>query len=369
MGRPFCATLLRMADNDSLLHFVSSVANDAHVKVEETLGDGFVRLNISEAERRQAQHDIRTFEDIVVELLRNSRDAHAHRIFIALTRDGEMRSMTVVDDGVGVPGHLHETIFEPRVTSKLDTMVTDRWGIHGRGMALFSVKSNVVDARVAASDSHKGMALALVSDTTVLGERADQSSWPSVEIGEDGRASIGTGPHNIVRRVVEFALEHPEVEVYLGTPTEIVATLHAAAREELDSARLLFCDDPERLAVWQRPAVCADAMDLVEIARSIGLTVSERTAHRVLSGEAPTLESILRLVMPSPEPGEAKRPDIYRDRRGLRVHHTDLAAFRRGLEDTFDLIGERYYVHLKGEPRVTVGRDTITVRFDIEKED
>ncbi len=358
-----------MADNDSLLHFVASVANDAHVKVEETLGDGFVRLNISEAERRQAKHDIRSFEDIVVELLRNSRDAHAHRIFIASTRDGALRSMTVVDDGVGVPRHLHAKIFEPRVTSKLDTMVTDRWGVHGRGMALFSVKSNVVEATVAASDSHKGMALAVLSDTSVLAERADQSGWPSVEIGEDGRAKVTTGPHNIVRRVVEFALEHPEVEVYLGTPTEIVATLHELARQELESARLLFCDDPERLAVWQRPAACADAMELVEVARSIGLAISERTAHRVLGGEAPPLEPVLRLVMPTPEAAEPRRPDIYRDRRGLRVHHTDLAAFRRGLEDTFDLIGERYYVHLKGEPRVTVGRDTITVRFDIEKED
>jgi hypothetical protein len=358
-----------MSDNDSLIDFVQLVAGEAHLKVEETLGDGFVRLNVSEAERRQAQHDIRTFEDIVVELLRNSRDAHAHRIFIASTRDGDLRAMTVVDDGVGVPRHLHGAIFEPRVTSKLDTMVTDRWGVHGRGMALFSVKSNVAEARVAASDSHKGMALALLSDTTVLGERADQSSWPTVTLGEDGRPTIGTGPHNIVRRIVEFALEHPEVEVFLGTPTEIVATLYALAREELDSARLLFCDDPERLAVWQRPAACADALELVEIARSIGLAVSERTAHRVLGGEAPTLESVLRLVLPAPDTGEARRPDIYRDRRGLRIHHTDLAAFRRGLEDAFDVVGERYYVHLKGAPRVTVGRDTITVRFDIEKED
>lgn len=358
-----------MADNDSLLRFVSSVANDAHVKVEETLGDGFVRLNISEAERRQAKHDIRMFEDVVVELLRNSRDAHARRIFVASSRDGEMRSLTVLDDGVGVPRHLHDRIFEPRVTSKLDTMVTDRWGVHGRGMALFSVRTNVTDARVAASDTHKGMALVILSDTTALPERADQSSWPSVELGEDGRPAIGTGPHNIVRRVVEFAIEHPEVEIYIGTPTEIVATVHALARDELDAARLLFCDDPERLAVWQRPAACGDAAELVVIARSIGLAVSERTAHRVLGGEATSVEPVLRLVLPSPEAGEKRTPDIYRDRRGLRVHNTDLSAFRRGLEDAFDVIGERYYVHLKGEPRVTVSRDTITVRFDIEKED
>ncbi len=358
-----------MTDNDSLLRFVSSVANDAHVKVEETLGDGFVRLNISEAERRQAKHDIRGVEDVVVELLRNSRDAHARRIFIANAREGDLRTMTFVDDGVGVPAHLHDRIFEPRVTSKLETMVTDKWGVHGRGMALFSVRSNVAEARVAASDAHKGMALVVVSDTTTLPERADQSTWPTVSAGEDGRVVVGTGPHNVVRKVVEFALEHPEVEVFLGSPTEIVSTLSSLARAELDSARLLFCDDPERLAVWQRPAVCADAADLVAIAESLGLAISERTAHRVLAAEAPTLEPVLSVVMPAAEPADERRPDIYRDRRGLRVHHSDLDAFRRSLEDAFDVLGERYYVHLKGEPRVTVGRDTITVRFDVEKED
>ncbi|HEX9094038.1 MAG TPA: sensor histidine kinase, partial [Coriobacteriia bacterium] len=199
-----------MADNDSLLDFVSQVSGDSYVKVEENLGDGFVRLRISEAERRQAKHDIRSFEDVVVELLRNSRDAHAHRIFVASTREGDIRALTVIDDGVGVPPHMHDAIFEPRVTSKLETMVTDRWGIHGRGMALFSVRSNVAEARVAASEAHKGMALSVTSDTTELGERADQSTWPCVAPGEDGRLAATTGPHNIVRRVVEFSLEHPE---------------------------------------------------------------------------------------------------------------------------------------------------------------
>jgi hypothetical protein len=358
-----------MADNDSLLDFVSQVSGDAYVKVEENLGDGYVRLRISEAERRQAKHDIRSFEDVVVALLRNSRDAHSHRVFVASTRESDTRILTVIDDGMGVPEHMHDTIFEPRVTSKLETMVTDKWGVHGRGMALFSVRSNVHEARVAASDTHKGMALAIASDTTALPERADQSTWPALGVAEDGRPIVATGPHNIVRRVVEFAVEHPELEVFLGTPTEIASTMYAVSRAEIDSSRLLFCDDATRLPVWQRLAVCADANDVVQTAHGVGLAISERTAHRLLGGELPSLDPVLRIVMPAPEPAAERRPDIYRDRRGLRVHHADLAAFRRGLENAFDTLGERYYLHLKGEPRVTVGRDTVTVRFDIEKDD
>jgi hypothetical protein len=359
-----------MTPDDSLLDFVSSVSGDQYVKVEETLGDGFVRLKVSEAERRQAKHDIRSFEDVVVELLRNSRDAHARRIYVANSREGDMRTLTVIDDGVGVPASMHERVFEPRVTSKLETMVMDRWGVHGRGMALFSVRSNVVEARLAASEAHKGSALVIVSDPSKLAEKADQSKWPTVERDpETGRLRVRTGPHNIVRRVVDFAVEHPDLELYLGTPTEIVASMVAHARGRLDARQLLFCDDPRDLPVWLRPAVAGDAAELVALCDGIGLTISERTAHRVLGGELQPLASVLECVAPAPEQPDARRPDIYSDRRGLRIDRSDTREFQRRLEEAFDLVAERYYLHLSGEPKVTVGRDTITVRFPVEKDD
>jgi hypothetical protein len=361
-----------MADNDSLIDFVAGVSGEEYLKVEEDFGDGFVRLRISEAERRQAKHDIRGFEDIIVELLRNSRDAHARRIFIASSREGDVRSITVIDDGVGVPQHLADRIFEPRVTSKLETMVTDNWGVHGRGMALFSIRENVLSARVAASGQHRGMSIAVLSDCKVLPERADQSTWPEVERGGDCAPTVVRGPHNIIRRVLEFACEHPEVSVFLGSPAEVLATLHEQGRATLASAELLFCDDVTKLPVWQRSAAAADAADLVDIASAIGLCVSERTAHRVLGGEIEMLEPVLAVVTepPAEQAGhEEPAPDIYRDRRGLKIHNADLGEFKRELARAFDLIGERYYLHLKAEPKVVVGRDEIRVRFTVEKED
>lgn len=358
-----------MSERDPLIDFVSSVSGDAYLKVEESLGDGYVRLRVSEAERRQAKHDIRSVEDVVVELLRNARDAHSQRVFVATGREGESRTITMIDDGIGIPPSLHEAVFEPRVTSKLETMVMDRWGVHGRGMALFSVRSNVESARVTASAPHKGSAFTVVADTTALPERADQSTWPTVEPDESGRLSVGRGPHNIVRRVVEFACEHPELDLYLGSPTEVLATLHALGRDRLDVADLMFCDDLERLAVWLRPAACSDAAELTEVAASIGLPVSERTAHRILAGELAPLEPVLALVSASEEPEPQSAPDIYRDRRSLRIHHSDIAAFRTELMRAFDVLADRYYLTLKGEPRVTIGPDEIRVRFSVEKED
>ncbi|MHB1340178.1 MAG: ATP-binding protein [Coriobacteriia bacterium] len=359
-----------MADDaERLIDFISSVSGDAYLKVEETLGDGYVRLKISEAERRQAKHDIRGVEDIVVEMLRNARDAHAQRIFLATTRDGDTRTLAVIDDGIGVPAHLHQAIFEPRVTSKLETMVMDRWGVHGRGMALYSVRSNVQHADIASSDLHKGCAMRVIIDTATLSERADQSTWPEIERDESGRLAVMRGPHNIVRRVLEFACEHPEIDIYLGSPAEVLATAHWTAREVLDTSELMFCDDPTRMLVWQRPAVSADAAELVASAKELGLDISERTAHRVLSGELGALRPVLAVVTAKEPPAPAATPDIYRDRRGLRIHHTDLATFRSELERAFDVLSERYYLHLKGEPRVTVGSNEIRVRFSVEKED
>lgn len=364
------ARLTRMTDRDALLGFVSAVSGDTFLKVEEDLGDGFVRLKVSEAERRQAKHDIRSVEDVIVELLRNSRDAHAQRIFVASSREGDTRTLTVIDDGIGVPPSLQERIFEPRVTSKLETMVMDRWGVHGRGMALFSVRSNVSSARLAVSGVHKGAAVTVVVNVVDLPERADQSSWPVVERGEDASWRVARGPHNIIRRVAEFALEHQGVDVYLGTPTEIVATLANVARDVLDPADLLFTDDLGRLPVWQRPGASSDASELVNVTSTLAIPVSERTAHRVLSGELAPLDPVLKHLIEVEEPTcETVAPDIYRDRRGLRLHAGDLVEFRRELTKAFDSIAEKYYIHLKTEPKITVGRDDIRVRFDVEKED
>jgi hypothetical protein len=359
-----------MNPSDELLNFVSAVSGDTFLKVEENLGDGFVRLKISEAERRQAKHDIRSVEDIVIELLRNCRDAHARRIFVATGREGDCRTLAVVDDGVGVPKGMTDRVFEPRVTSKLDSMVVDQWGVHGRGMALFSIRSNTTQARIASSDQHKGASVVVTADVLQLTERADQSTWPIVERDEQGAPKIARGPHNIARRVVEFAIEHPGIEIYVGTPTEIVTTMTAVARRELDPSELLFCDDLEKLPVWLRCAAAADAGELVEVADTVGVPVSERTAHRVLGGELrpvqPVLDIVLRVERASaPPPG----PDIYRDRRGLKIHQADLSAFSADLEKAFDTIAERYYLHLKCEPKIRVGKDDIRVRFEVEKED
>jgi hypothetical protein len=144
----------------------------------------------------------------------------------------------------------------------------------------------------------------------------------------------------------------------------------AVARRDSDASELLFCDNLSKLPVWQRPAAAQDAGELVDIAVELGMPVSERTAHRILGGEYAVLNSVGGTVHRTGAPAvPVDSPDIYRDRRGLKIHHTDLSEFRSDLEKAFDTIAERYYLHLRCEPKITVGRDQIRVRFDVEKED
>jgi hypothetical protein len=355
-----------MADG-KLIDFIEQVSGGAHIRVEENLGSGFVRLRSEEAERRQAKHDIRQVEDIVIELLRNARDASARAVFIATVKEGDCRSIVVIDDGEGIPANLHERIFEPRVTSKLETMVEDDWGIHGRGMALFSIKSNVTTARVVSSGVGLGSAVLVEVDTSLLKEKTDQSTFPTIKKSEEGGLEATKGPHNILRSALEFALRSPKApDVYLGSPATIAATLLEYGHRRLSSDKLLFCDDLETLPIGQRLAAASDAGDLAASCSRIGLDISERTAHRILCDQiAPTM-SLLDMAKGTKQLRTAA--DLMKDSRSLKLAKEDIEVFSREMERAFEILAERYYLSLKDMPRITVKGDTITVSFPIEKD-
>lgn len=345
---------------------MASVAGEGRLRVEESLGHGFVRLRVAEAERRQARHDIRRVEDVVVETLRNARDAGARHVYLASNREGTLRTLTIIDDGSGIPADMTERIFDARVTSKLETMSMDRWGVHGRGMALFSIRQNVSSAEVVATGEGLGTSLRVVADTEALPERADQSTLPKLARDEDGQPALGAGPHNIVRAALEFAVScEGRVEVYVGSPSEVAATLYAHDPAGLSLRDALFCAPERDLPVCSRLCPAGDAADLAARAGAIGLQMSDRTAQRVLSGEIAPLEPALRSIAPH---ASAPTPiDLERDRRGLRLAREDAASFSRAVAEAFAPLADGYYLRLAAEPRVKVAADRITVTLPIEK--
>ncbi len=351
----------------SLEQFIEELSGNAHLRVQDNLGFGYVRLRAAEAQRRQAKQDIRCFEDVVIEMLRNSRDADSHMIFLASWTEGDHRFLTVLDDGSGVPDSMHETIFEPFVTSKLDSFRSDRWGVHGRGMALYSIRQNVETARVLASEPGLGSVFSVVNDSRVLTERRDQSSLPSIVKSTDGNTVL-RGPHNIIRTALEFAIdERNSLAVYLGSPSEIASTLYWMGREALEKIGP-FGSLPDRLPYVHRFGNCEDATALAFLAESLGLPLSTRTAYRIIAGEVKPLNTLLQAVLGNglDNPVSKKNRKSNSKRSGVRIAAEDLDSLRDGVANSYAPIAEAYY--LEKDPGISIGikGSDLIVRIPLE---
>lgn len=363
----------------NLKQFIEQIGGASHLRVEADLGDGFVRLNTSEAERRQAAQDIRCTEDIVIELLRNARDAHASHIFIALAKSQDARKIVVIDDGDGIPASMHEHIFEPRVTSKLDTMRVDSWGVHGRGMALYSIAANSELAYVSASAKGLGSSIVVQTNTSKLKEKKDQSSFPRFSLNES-HTLIARGPKNIIRSACEFALESRNLcEVYLGSFAEVEAGLLALGREKLNEKDLLFAADCARFKVPYRLATASDPASFAHISASLGLESSERTARRVLNGKISAPVSLLEQIEAqltaqvldngrnSLENAKATRSIARND--SLKISHDDKREFLTEVMNAYAKLAESYYLESEVEADCRLRDGQLYIRIPVARVD
>ena len=353
--------------SSSLQDFIEEANAGSHLRVEHDFGGGYVRLRTSEAERRQAAQDIQCSENVVLELLRNSRDAHAKHVFLATAREGTIRSITVIDDGDGVPENMHDHIFEPRVTSKLDTSHRDAWGLHGRGMALFSIAENAKGAHVAASAPELGCAIHVETDTTTLPEKTDQSGFPRFLQDEDGTVRI-RGPRNILRTACEFAIEARDAcRVFVGSPAEIAATLYRYGQATLSAIDRAFCRDESELPLVKRLSTASDPDDFANMATSFGIRISSRTARRVLDGQVADVDDLLSLI--SIEGAQTQSARTHRRATatlpGVKIQRAEAIELASELRESFAQLAERYYLEKDVEPRVSVGRDRITITLPL----
>lgn len=367
---------MTVGEASSLEDFIAAVCPESHLRVEADLGDGFVRLRTEEAERRQAIQDIRSNEDVVIELLRNSRDAGATEIYLATHREGDVRRITVVDDGCGVPAHLHEAVFEPRVTSKLDAMRMDEWGVHGRGMALYSIRENADDARILASAPGLGCALRVRTRAERLKEKADQSSFPAFVV-VDGVLKV-TGPRNILRTACEFAFQsRKECTVYLGSSTEVAAALYRNARGRTRPAERAFADAADAAPLCSRLASCADPDAFSAAAASLGLELSPRSARRILDGQIAAPRDLTSQVVESiagglqPDRAGDARADARRGAsrphgagaKGLKLQDADRDELAAAVHAAYRSLAGKYYLDPESAPTVRTGRDGIRIHI------
>jgi hypothetical protein len=207
------------------------------------LGSGFARLLGPEAARR-APSRISTVEDALLVLLQNAADAGAAHVFVSTSlRRRRYRTLTVIDDGEGVPENLADSIFEPGVTSRH----LDRHSSPRAGFSLHHVRSSALDARLLSPK--EPTAISTTFDTEAIPERSLQS--PS-------RLSRT----NLLATTTAFHLDHPHISTYLDTPSRILASLLH-----------------NRIILTSHPA------ELVRGGERLGIRVSARTARRILEGD------------------------------------------------------------------------------------
>lgn len=344
-------------EESDLLGFIRSFADHNTFTVEEDLGHGYVRLRITEAERRQALQDIRSVEDVVKELVRNARDAGAHEIYVSFQKErGRWRNITVLDDGGGIPAPLHRKIFEARVTSKVEGVVEDAFGVHGRGMALFSIKQVAEEVRLVDSVEGCGTIIFARLDTQKVPEKKDQSTFPRLERDEEGRAAVGGGPRNVPRVLAEYALGCEGVRFFLGSNAEVLATLYHRSQE----LRKGWAEGRggETWPLWFDLGGMSEGRALHRFAlERLGLSVSERNAFRILEYEIPPLMSVNELLDEGGRDSPPRRADLHRQPRAVWTDHLarrlgqeDLERISGSLQDLLREMGERHL--LRFEPPV-----------------
>lgn len=360
-----------MQNNESLAAFVEEIYGDSHLRVEADLGGGFVRLRTSEAERRQAAQDIRSSEDIVIELLRNARDAGSRNIYLAFGREESTRTLIVIDDGDGIPASMHEKIFEPRVTSKLDTAHMDKWGMHGRGMALYSVSVNALEAYVAGSLEGVGTSIVVRTDVSKLSEKADQSTFPRFEVQDNGAHAM-RGPKNILRTAAEFALEHHDIcNVFCGSVGEIAGAMYKHGKAALTPQFRTFGSIDDCVSIPQRLACAGDHVELCNELGRFGIELSERTCRRIIAGGTQVIPSMAERIKAEsfPEAKEISKSKRTpgRDARNLKITQSDQDLFAEKVSIAYQTLAEAYYLNPDIKPEVKVSGDAIRIVIPVEK--
>lgn len=362
-----------MPNSPDIKKFLSELGLDNVLNVEQDLGEGYVKLRISEAERRQSLQDIKSVEDIVIELLRNSRDAGAKNIFIGTKKiEDKKRFIYFIDDGKGIPKKFHELIFEARITSKLENAVKDIYGFHGRGMALFSIKLNVDEIKVVYSGEDSGTVFFLDIDLNKIPEKKDQSVLPQI-VELDGDLNIIGGVNNIPKTLVEFNLQNPNINIFYGTPSQIIMSmrnnLKNFAGDEVfpkfeDWGNLLeYLDNNKKIKSSYMPALSDDYLVLGKIVKNFfNMEISERTIQRIIYEEFKPVQPLdIRSLMHVNSSNKTVLPQKAKDteknkhlllsdeqKLAFRFKDDEISSIINIIDENIKKIGSKYLVEPEG---------------------
>jgi hypothetical protein len=215
---------------------------------------------------RRGPSRITHVEDALLELLRNARDARAANIYVASTlKDRRYRTLTVIDDGHGIPESHRDLILEPGVTTRHLNPITEpddpAATPHGAGLSLYQIKALALNVSVLSPSSPTSIQATF--DTNTLPERTLQSTT------RPSKSNLRSTLKAFTDRI-NTPHHSPRLHSYYGPPARILANLL--------HDRII---QPER-----------DSVRVREVALALGLGVSTRNVQRILRGEVQPVEGV-----------------------------------------------------------------------------
>ena len=179
----------------------------------------------------------------------------------SILKERRFRTLTVIDDGHGIPEPYRDLILQPGVTTRHLDPVTypDDPATHGAGLSLYQIQNNSLQTRVLSTSSPTSVQATF--DTDLLPERTLQSTT---------RHSKSNLRATLERFTAKCNANSLELHSYYGAPARILATLihHRIIQPNGDSA------------------------DLRQAALGLGLGVSVRSVQRILRGEIRPVEGV-----------------------------------------------------------------------------
>ncbi|OQA21641.1 MAG: DNA mismatch repair protein [Actinobacteria bacterium ADurb.Bin346] len=385
--------------------FFSDLKISGDFKIEEDLGNGFVKLKISEAERRQALQDIHCVEDIVVELLRNSRDAGSTKVYVATKKAADKRRVIYfIDNGYGIPPKFHNLIFQSRVTSKLEDGARDAYGFHGRGMALFSVRLNVEDIRITFSDVRRGTCVFTDIDLAKIPEKKDQSLVPKIIKSSSGYELSG-GVNNILKIIMDFSVQNPHIKYYYGSLTGIASTLMQEHKNSERSGQAIDYNIADKITdllkfknkILNNPEIpitsflyyCSNIEILDEVLKKyFNMNLSFRSLQRLFYGEITPLKDVLHIengLIDEKEPGNESTPGLKKNHLELKKMHDlklydesglagrfkdeEIKYIIKQIEETVKKLGEKYFVTIQDSIEYKKSNNTINLIINLKQKE
>ena len=165
------------------------------------------------------------------------------------------RTLTVLDDGSGIPETHRGLIFEPGVTTRHHRPIAEpNSAPHGAGLSLYHIKNAAISAEILSTAS-----------PTVIKATFDTHSLPERALQSDSRPSKS----NLPATLQNFAARE-DLNLYYASPARILATL-------------LYTH------IIQKPKT---TVELWERATSLGVDVSLRTVQRIWRGEIGAVSAV-----------------------------------------------------------------------------